>query len=210
MARREKSVGGDNTLTLMLLAGAGVVGVVLVVVFAGLKKSNPIIEAGGDVPDYIVAAPPPEDISVETSNLIKTNDPVFKSFQIWRRAREVARDDLEKAIRMCEGTIQDIPEYAGDAYFYCVQCIEYHLEPKLYGNRHKAKHEMPLTKSQAKAYFDREFSYYNKALAEYQKPGAKTLLGITKTPEEQIRKLRENMKAKQEKIIPWWMDHLPE
>lgn len=207
MPRKEKTVGSDLTLMLMLLGGAGIIGVVLVIVFVKLKAENPIIKNPGRK-EFLVAPPPSGDINIESPTYIPTNDPRWNAFQAWKQAKETARENLEKAIGMCEQTITYAPTYAGDAYFTCVQCIDYYLETRLYYpyQRKVPKSQFPITAQQAKGYFERQFTYYDKAIRAYQQPGAQTMLGITRQPDEMLRRIEELVGNKRDKIIPWWMD----
>ena len=207
MARQPKKVGGDPTLTLILLGGVAVIGVIMVVVWMKWKK--PIME-GKEGGEYLVARPTGEVGPIDVSEPINTNVPHYRAYQVWQRAKRLARDDLEGALRMVEDTLSYAPEYAGDVYFTCVQCIDFYLEKRLYDKRHLPKDQMPMTKSEAKRYFDRELVYYDKALQAYAAPGAKTTLGMSRKPDEMIRRVEEKLKDKREKIFPWWLEHLPD
>jgi hypothetical protein len=69
---------------------------------------------------------------------------------------------------------------------------------------------MPMTKGEAKAYFDREMVYYDKAKQAYATEGAKTMLGLSRKPQEMINRIDEKIRDKVEGIIPWWMERLPD
>lgn len=208
MARREKKVGSDPTLLLMLLGGVAVVGIIMVVYFVKMKQ--PIMEGRTGTDDYVVAKVDGDVGPIEVSDKIHTSDPEIKAYQTWQHAKKISRDDLERGLAMCEGTIEYVPQYAGDAYFTCVQCIEHYLETRLFLKRHLPKDQMPMTKSVAKRYFDREMVYYEKAKQAYATEGAKTMLGLSRKPDEMINRIDEKIRDKVEGIIPWWMERLPD
>jgi len=144
-----------------------------------------------------------KDVDPTQSMELKTNDPDFNTYQIWQRAKNDARKDLETALARVESTIASTPDLKGDAYFTMAQCVDYSMEIPLYGEVSQGR-PPAMSKDEMKAKYDREFSYYDKAIEAYQQPGARTLLGTTRNPESQLSKIKDQVIPDKTKIREWY------
>ena len=158
---------------------------------------------GRKTPDeYIVSTVDPTIPTTHHRSV--NNDPDFSTYQSWQEAKSLARTDLDGAIAKVEETIRDTPDLTGDAYFTMAQCMEYSMEIPLFVNRDNPQ----LSRVEAEKRFNKALDYYQKAIDAYGQPGAKTLLGITRDPGEQARKIRDTIIPDQMKIMAWWLEKL--
>ena len=152
---------------------------------------------------YIIAVADPS-INPEVASRPVSNDPDFLAYQSWQEAKRLARTDLKGAIAKVEETIHTAPDLSGDAYFVMAQCMEYSMEIPLFINRDNPQ----ISGAEVEKRFNMEFDYYQKAIDAYGQPGARTLLGITRDPGEQIRKIRDVIIGDKKKILNWWLERL--
>lgn len=178
-------------------------GAIGAIIFSKWKKDNPIMNPDLHKPgveNYLVAASDPNKDPTMSMKL-ESNDPDFNVYQTWQTAKRLARKDLPAAIAEVEGTIAVSPDLAGDAYFTMAQCVEFSMELPLWGSKDNPQ----LSASEIRARYDQEFGYYEKAIDAYSRPNARSLLGITRDPEEQLRKIRDVIIDDKKKIRDWWL-----
>jgi hypothetical protein len=204
--RRDKHLGQNQTMIFVTLGVVVVLGAIGVMLFSHWKKLYPAVDPRlRNIEQQYLTAPADPTVNPEVSMMLQSNDPDFMAYQAWQNAKVEARKDLNKALSIVQETINRAPDLAGDAYFTMAQCVEFSMEIPLYW--HYKKYRKPgISRAEMEARYDQEFGYYNKAIEAYGQPGARTLLGVTREPNEQIRKIRDTIMEEKKKIKAWWMD----
>jgi hypothetical protein len=202
--RRDKAAKTNPKNTLMILGIVVVLGGIGSIFYAKWTKDNPIYNAtNAATPDQYLVGKVDPTVNPELSTHMNSNDPDFNVYQAWQEAKALSRDDLNGALAKCEETIRMSPDLAGDAYFTMAQCMEYSMEVPI---RHLP--EPLISRAEAEMRWNREFDYYQKAIDAYGQPGARSLLGITRDPNEQLRKIRDVIIDDKKKIMTWWLEKL--
>ncbi len=80
----------------------------------------------------------------------------------WKARKQICVKDLQKALAMCEEALRIEPVYAGDVYFSMGICH------RNYAGDNKLPYAEQIAHSK------KSLEYYGRALAAYEKPGAKT------------------------------------
>jgi len=204
--RRDKAAKTNPKNTLMVLGIVIVCGGIGAIGYSKWTKEYiPYRGTSGEFsPDQYIVAKADPTINAEMSKHMDSNDPDFNVYQAWQEAKTLSRTDLNGALAKCEDTIHTSPDLAGDAFFTMAECMEYSMEVPLFVNRENPQ----ISRAEAEMRWNREFDFYQKAIDAYGQPGARSLLGITRDPNEQLRKIRDVIIADKKKIMTWWLEKL--
>jgi len=202
--RRDKAAKTNPQNTLIILGVVVVLGGIGAIFFSKWKKENPIFNPTNmATPEDYMPGKSDLTINPEMSKHMDSNDPDFIVYQAWQEAKALSRDDLNAALAKCEATIKTSPDLAGDAFFTMAQCMEYSMEVPI---RHRP--EPLISRAEAEMRWNREFDYYQKAIDAYGQGSARTLLGVTRDPNEQLRKIRDVVIDDKKRIMNWWLERL--